>query len=108
MNYLIELLLNLLLQCGDIESKPDPRCKYSQCFNFCHQNLNSFPSHNYSKVPLLQAFNTMHRFDLICLSETYLETSISIDEGSLIIDGYKLIFADHPSDTKRGSVYIYR
>ena len=30
-----------------------------------------------------------------------------MDEESLIIDGYKLIRADHPSDTRRGGVCIY-
>ena len=69
--------------------------------------LNGLPAHNYSKVPLLQAFNALHKFDLICLSESYLNSSITMDEKSLIIDGYKLIRADHPSDTRRGGVCIY-
>ena len=69
--------------------------------------MNSLPAYNYGKVPLLEAFNTLHKFDLICLSETYLDSSISIEEKSLIIDGYKLLHADHPSDTKRGGVCIY-
>ena len=30
-----------------------------------------------------------------------------MDEKSLIIDGYELIRADHPSDTKRGGVSLY-
>ena len=46
-------------------------------------------------------------FGLICLSETYLNASITMDEKSLIIDGYKLIRADHPSNTRRGGVCIY-
>ena len=58
-------------------------------------------------MPLLQAFNSLHKFDLICLSETYLDSSISTEEKSLIIDGYKLLRSDHPSDTKRGGVCIY-
>ena len=100
-NYLIELSLNLLLQYGDIETNPGPRGKCSQYFSFCHWNLNSFPANNYVKVPLLQAFNTLHKFGLICLSETYLDSSISIEEKSLIIDDY------HLSDTKRGGVCMY-
>ena len=107
LNYLIELFLNLLLTHSDIEANPGPRGKHSQYFSFCHWNLNSLPAHNYEKVPLLEAFNTLHKFDLICLSETYLDSSISIEEKSLIIDGYKLLRADHPSDTKRGGVCIY-
>ena len=103
----IEPFLNLLLQHGDIETNPGRRGNHSQYFSFCHWNLNSLPAHNYAKVPLLQAFNTIHKFGLICLSESYLNSSITMDEKSLIIDGYKLIRADHPSDTKRGGVCIY-
>ena len=75
--------------------------------SFCHWNVNSFSGHNYAQVPLLQAFNTLHEFDLICLSETYLDSSISTEEKFLMIDGYKLLHADHPSYTKRDGVIIY-
>ena len=105
--YHLSPFLNLLLQHGDIETNPGPRGNHSQYFSFCHWNLNSLPAHNYAKVPLLQAFNAIHKFDLICLSESYLNSSITMDEKSLIIDGYKLIRADHPSDTIRGGVCIY-
>ena len=53
----------------------------------------------------MQAFNT--KFDILCLSETYLNSSISTEEKPVIIDGYKLLSADHPSDTKRGGVCFY-
>ena len=65
------------------------------------------PAHNYAKVTLLQAFNTLHKFHLICLSERYLDSSISIEEKSLIIDDYKLLRADHPTNTQRGGLCIY-
>ena len=103
----MELSLNVLLQYGDIETNPGSRGKYSQYFSFLHWNLNNLLSHNYVKAPLLQAFNTLHKFDLICLSETNLDSSISIEEKSLIIDDYKLLRAYDPSDTKRGGVWIY-
>ena len=45
--------------------------------------------------------------NITSLSERYLDSSISIEEKSLIIDGCKLLHANHPSDTKRGGVYIY-
>ena len=105
LNYFTELSLNLLLQHGDIKSSPGPSGKRSQHFSFCQWNLNSLPAHNYVKVPLLKAFNTLHKLDLICLSETYFDSLISIEEKSHIIDDYKLNRADHPSDTKRGRVY---
>ena len=106
LNYFIELSLNLLLQHGDIETNPGLRGTCSQYFGFCHWNLNNLPACNYAIVPLLQAFNTLHKFDLICLTETYVDSSISIEETCLIIEDYKLLHADHPSDTKRDGVYI--
>ena len=48
-----------------------------------------------------------HRLDVICLSETYLDSSISNDDGNLETRGYDLFRADHSSNTKRGSVCIY-
>ena len=44
---------------------------------------------------------------IICLSETYLDSSILTEEKSLIIGGYKLLRVDHLSDSKRGGVCIY-
>ena len=105
--YFIEIFLKLFLQHDDIETNPGPRSYHSQYFSFCHWNLNSLPAHNYSKVPLLQAFNPLHKFDLTCLSESYLNSSITMDKKSLIVDGYKIIRADHPSDTRRGGLCIY-
>ena len=107
MNYFIERSLNLLLQQYDIKINPGPRGICSQYCSSFRWNLNTLPEHNYAKVPLLQAFNALHKFDLICPSETYLDSSISIEEKSLIIGDYKLIRADHPSDTKRGGVCVY-
>ena len=47
----------------------------------------------------------MHKFDIICLSEIYLDSSI--DDGSLEISGYYLLRSDHPSNKKRGGICIY-
>ena len=48
---------------------------------------------------------SVHKFDIICLSETYLDSSI--DDVSLEISGYYLIRSDHPSNKKRGGICIY-
>ena len=47
-----------------------------------------------------------HKFDVICVSETYLNSDTSIVDENLEIVGYTLIRADHPSNTKRGGIYI--
>ena len=63
---------DLLMLCGDIESNPGPRPNSSQSFSICHWNLNSIKAHNFSKISLLRAYNGIHNYDIICLSETYL------------------------------------
>ena len=44
---------------------------------------------------------------VICLSEAYLDSSISDDDDNLEILRYDLFRADHPSNTKPGGVCIY-
>ena len=48
-----------------------------------------------------------HKLDVLCLSEAYLDSSISNDDDNLEIPGYDLFRADHLSNTKRGGVCIY-
>ena len=84
-----------LLQHGDIELNPGP--KY---FSIYHWNLNSLNAHNYLKISQLQAFNLVHKFDILCIWETHLDSSVSKDDNGFSIEGYSLIRADHPSNTK--------
>ena len=95
---------NLLFRCGDIEKNPGP--KYSS-LTFCHWNLNGLTAHDSIKISLLQAYVTQHNYDIICLSETFLTSSIDSSDTRILIDGYNLIRSDHPSDSKRGSVCMY-
>ena len=64
-------------------------------------------THNYSKISLLTAYISIHNFDIICLSETYLTSTTDINDGNLKITGYIMYRVDHPSDVKRGGVCIY-
>ena len=75
----------------------------SSCYNFsiCHWNLNSIAAHNFAKVNLLQAYNAIHDFDMICLSESYLDSTVSSDNDNLYIRDYKLVRADHPGNIER-------
>ena len=91
---------------GDIEQNPGPKLNSCQSFSICHWNLNSISAH-FIKLSLLRPYITIHKFDVVCLSETYLNASISNDDDSLEVPGYNLFRADHPSNTKRGGVCIY-
>ena len=71
----------LLLTHGNIESNPGPKRRTS-----------------------IQ-YNILHKFDVICILETYLGKSA--DNDALPIDGYNIIRADHPHNQKRSGLYIY-
>ena len=62
--------------CGDIEKNPGP--KYS-CLSFCHWNLNGLTAHDCIKTTLIQAYITNTNFDIISLSENFLNSSIQND-----------------------------
>ena len=48
-----------------------------------------------------------NNYDIICLSETFLNSSIETNDDRISIDGHNLIRADHPSNSKRGGVCIF-
>ena len=74
---------------------------------FCHWNLNGLIGHDSTKISLLQAYITQHNYDIICLTETFLNSSIQSRHNRITIEGYNLIRSDHPSDSKKGGVCIY-
>ena len=92
---------NLLLLCGDVELNPGLKQ------NTAKKNLNSIAAHNFAKLALLKAYNLIHKFDVICLSEIYLDSNILPDDSNLEIPGYNLVCSDHLSNKKRGGVCIY-
>ena len=70
----------LILLSGDIETNPGPKPISGQSFSICHWNLNSISAHNYTKISLLTAYVLAYNFDIICLSETYLNSETSTDD----------------------------
>ena len=46
----------------------------------------------------------LHKFDVNCISETYLDKSAEND--AISIDGYNIIWADHPHNKNREGVCI--
>ena len=82
------LIPNLLFCCGDIEKNPGP--KYSS-LKFCHWNLNGLTAHDGIKISLFQAYIIQNNYDIICLSETFLNSSMETNDDRISIDGYNLI-----------------
>ena len=96
------VFLQLLL--GDVKINPGPKKKEAIFFSCFHWNVNSILAQN--KFPLLEAYNTIHKYDILCISETYLNSSVSVDDTTLSLPGYNLVRSDHPSNIKRGGVCL--
>ena len=92
---------------GDVKTNPGPQSKRFQECSICHWNLNSIATHSSVKVSLLKMYIIIYNYDVICLSETYLDSSILSDDNNLEIPGYDLIRAHHPSNSKQGGVCVY-
>ena len=86
-----------------LKSIQDQKKILSKCFSCCHWNVNSILAHN--KLSLLTAYNSALNYDLICLTETHLDSAV--DPNNLLINDYKLFRADHPDNVKRGGVCLY-
>ena len=87
---------------GDIEVNPGPKKRRSNYFSCCHWHVKSILTHN--KISLLTAYNTFQRFDIICISETYLDSLV--DNKTRNPRVYNLFRLDYPNNQKRG-VYLY-
>ena len=93
---------------GDIEINCGAKSNaLNRCFSIYHWNLSSISAHMFTKVSLLLACIPVHKFNIICLSETYLNSGISSDEKNLEIPGYNLVREDHLSNSTRGGVCVY-
>ena len=75
--------------CGDVELNIGP--KKGTPATVCQSVINSITAHNFAKVNVLQAYNAIHDFDMICLSESYLDSFVSSDNDNLYIRDYKLV-----------------
>ena len=93
---------------GEIEINSGPKSNaINRRFSICHWNLNSLSAHTFAKVSLLWAYISVHKSEIICLSETYLNSKISSYDKNLEIPGYNLVREDQPSNSKHGGVCVY-
>ena len=99
--------IHLVNLSGDVEKNPGPKSYSAQYLTIIHWNLNSIAAHSFTKIARLKAYLSVHKMDIVCLSETFLDSSIPIDDDNLQIPGYSSVRANHPSNTKRGGVLLY-
>ena len=105
--------ITLLLICGDVELNPGPKkTKSSYNFSLCHWNLNSITAHTFSEISLLKAYyhyylSIQHKFDMMYISETYLDSRFPNDDPRLNSPGCNVVGADNSNNTKRSGVCVY-
>ena len=69
--------------------------------------MNSLPTDNYFKVSALKAYNTVYKYDFLCVNEAFVNSSFESNDKDVMIEGYNLIPSDHLSNFMRVSVCIY-
>ena len=85
-------LSSILVKLGfDVEENLDPRPRPCQSLSLCHWNVNSVSAHNFSKVFLLRAYISTHKFDVIRISQTFLNFDTEFDDENLKIEGYNIV-----------------
>ena len=56
---------------------------------------------------VIGTYIAIHKFHIICSSETYLDSSTTSDDDNLEVSGYNLMRSDNPFNNKGGGVSIY-
>ena len=90
---------------GDIELNPGPNRNGS--LKFCHWNLNSISAREQVKIPIIEAYNSVHRYDIFAISETMLNSTVHNDD--IFIKGLsrEIYRSDHVNNIRIGGVCIY-
>ena len=86
------------------QGRHGPKTKSNDNLSVCHWNVNSIPSHSFQKIAVLKSFVAIHKFDIICISETFLNNTY--EDNDLNLNGYSLLQADHPKS--RGVCIYYK
>ena len=99
---------------NDISGNPGPQCTNNTWgggggglpyFSFCNWNLNTLSKDEFSRVSLLNAHNSIHKYDIISLCETRLSVNEVVPAN--ILPGYHYHACNHPSGEKKGGVGIF-
>ena len=82
-------LQTMIVFVEDVEINPGLQPEFRQCFSIL--NLRSITAHQYAKVPILIAYNLVYKFNIICLSEIYLNTETPPNDAKIEIPCYTVI-----------------
>ena len=63
----------LITLSSDIENNAGPKSSSCDEFSICNWNLNTITVHKFIKISVLRAYVSIHNFNILCLSETFLD-----------------------------------
>ena len=63
-------------------------------------------AHSFAKVLLLTVYLSVNKFDILCLSETFLHYEILTDDENFQIPAFSIARVDHRYNTKRCGVCL--
>ena len=89
------LVYATILLCSDVETNPGPETLY-----FCCWNLNSIAAHEFLRISLIEAYNSVYNYDLVGIVETDIDSTV--DEDRLSLGGNTFHKANHLQNVKRG------
>ena len=86
---------------GDVETNLGP-----ETLDFCSWNLNSISAHDFLRVSLIDAYNSVYNYDLIGVVETHLDSTV--DKDRLALDGYTFLNSNHRKKFQKGWYWAIR
>ena len=104
--WIFSLLIKLS---SDVHPNPGPPSgnkDFSSGFlSFCNWNLNTLSKDEFYRISLLEAHNTLYKYDIISLCETSLSDDITVPENAL--PGYIYHPLNNPDGSRNGGVGIF-
>ena len=93
----------LLIQHGDIKSNPGPSKKHRP-LACCNQNINNLTAPKMLRKSSTEAYNINNKYDFICISKTYLDSTIAADYKDLVTLSVQTIL----TISKRQHIHFYK
>ena len=73
--------------------------------NFFNWNVNSLAKDNFQRSRLIEAHNSIFKYDLISICETSLNNSVESPET--LLNDYTFVTANNPADLRHGGVWLF-
>ncbi len=74
-------------------------------FSFCNWNINTLSKDNFHRIHIIEAHNSIFKYNIISLCETSLNETTKVPDN--ILKGYHFFSSNHPSGDKKGGVGIF-